>query len=277
MNHDNKTIRSADGTELHTQWWLPTDGLRAVVALVHGWSDHSGRYMNLVDRLVPVGIGVQGIDLRGHGRSTGQRGHINAWSEYRADVDALLNDVEAHFGDVPLFLFGHSMGGLVVMDYAIHHPNRQLNGLISSSPLLEQPNVSPAFVRVAKLLSRVAPNLSLNPGADPNTVSRDPAVVEKYSADPLGHNRSTPRFGMEMLATQAFVMANLDGIQYPFLLYYGTADALVPVQVSQTVLPGIGAADKTRFEYDGGYHELINDIIKAQVLDDVAVWLEAHI
>ncbi|MEM6284578.1 MAG: lysophospholipase [Chloroflexota bacterium] len=277
MNHDSKTIRSADGTQLHTQWWLPDDGLRAVVALVHGWSDHSGRYMNMVHKLVPMGIGVQGVDLRGHGRSAGQRGHINTWADFRADVIALLDDVEAHFGDVALFLYGHSMGGLIVMDYAIHHPDRPLKGLISSSPLLTPPNISPAYKTIARMLSRVAPSMSLNPGADPNTVSRDPAVVEKYSTDPLGHNRATPRLSVEMEITMGAVMANLDGIKYPFLLYYGTGDALVPAHVSQTILPSIGAEDRTRYEYADGYHELINDIIKEQVLDDVAGWLDARI
>lgn len=274
--HDTQYIRSADGTQLHVQSWLPQH-TRAVVGVVHGWSDHSGRYGNVVDALTPHGCGVYAVDLRGHGLSEGQRGHINTWDEYRGDVHAFLDLLEATYPDTPLFLMGHSTGGLIVLEYAIHHPARRLNGLIASAPLLAEPNVPGVVKLLGRVLSRVAPSFSLDPNADPNTISRDPAVVAAYKSDPLAHSRATPRLSTEMSAARDFVLANLDGITYPFLLMYGSADGLVPPHISREMFAHVGAADKTRHEYDGGYHELFNDLCKDEMLGDLVAWLDAHV
>jgi len=169
------------------------------------------------------------------------------------------------------------MGGLIVMEYAIHYPNRKLNGLIASAPLLSEPNVSPVMRELARVLSRVAPRLSLDPGTDPTTVSRDPEVIARYEADPLGHKRATPRFATEMRQAQAFVLANLEAIRYPFLLFYGSADKLVPPHVSRETFAQVGAEDKTRYEYADNRHEPINDLDKERVLNDIAAWLTGHI
>jgi alpha-beta hydrolase superfamily lysophospholipase len=281
MQHITEYLHSFDGTRLFMQSWMPDDAPRAVVAVVPGWSDHSGRYGNLVEALVPQKIGVYGLDLRGHGQSDGQRGHVNQWDEYLHDVHTYLNKLEQDYPDTPLFLMGHSMGGLVVMSYAIHHPDRKLYGIVVSSPLLAEPNVSPVIGALTRglsgVLSRVAPRLSLDPGTDPNAVSRDPEVVARYEADPLGHNRATPRFAVEMRKTQQFILANLDAICYPLLLFYGSDDALVPPHVSREIFALVGAADKTRHEYADNRHEPINDLDKERVLSDIAAWLFARI
>jgi alpha-beta hydrolase superfamily lysophospholipase len=263
--HRSEYLHSEDGTRLHVQSWLPAGGVRAGVAIVHGWSDHGGRYGNVVEHLLPHGYAVYALDLRGHGLSDGQRGHIGAWDEYRQDVHTLVTRLEREQSGAPLFLMGHSMGGLTVMEYAIHHPTRRLNGLVASSPLLAEPNVPGVLKLAGRVLSRVAPSFSLNPGADAATISRDPAVVAAYERDPLVHARATPRFSTEMSAAQEFV-----------LLLYGSDDQLVPPHVSRAMFAQVGAADKTRHEYDGGYHELFNDFVKAQMLEDLLTWLDAH-
>lgn len=276
VEHRSEYLHSEDGTRLHVQSWLPVGDVRAVVAVIHGWSDHGGRYGNVVEHLLPHGYAVYTLDLRGHGLSDGQRGHIGAWDEYRQDTHTVVNLLERQHPGTPLFLMGHSMGGLTVMEYAIHHPTRRLNGLVASSPLLAEPNVPGVLKLAGRVLSRVAPSFSLNPGADAATISRDPAVVAAYERDPLVHARATPRFSTEMSAAQEFVLANLDGVLYPFLLLYGSDDQLVPPHVSRTMFAQVGAADKTRHEYDGGYHELFNDFVKAQMLEDLTTWLDAH-
>jgi len=277
MKHQTEFLRSADGTQLFMQSWLPPDRTpEVVVGLLHGWSDHSGRYSNVVERLLPEGFGVYGIDLRGHGKSDGQRGHVNRWDEYREDAHAFVTLLERRYPQTPVFLIGHSMGGLVLLEYAVHHPGRALAGMVVSSPLLSTPNVSPALRTVGQVLSRVMPRFSINPGTDDNTLSRDPKTTNEYAADPLVHQRVSARASTEMSQAQAFTLHNLDAARYPLLLIYGDADQLVPPHVSREVFADIGAADKTRHEYEGGYHELFNDIIKQQVLDDVLAWLRQH-
>jgi alpha-beta hydrolase superfamily lysophospholipase len=220
------------------------------------------------------GYSVYALDLRGHGRSGGQRGHVEGWSDYRGDLRRFTDMLYAM--GPPVFLLGHSMGGLAVLDYAVHFPDDPLCGLVVSSPLIDTPNVSPVIIRLLDVLARVAPRFSLDPGADSGTLSRDPAVAASYDADPLVHGRVTPRASVAMRGTQAFVLANLDAVQYPYLLVYGEADALVPTAMTAASFRQVGAADKTVHAYTGGYHELMNDTNKAEVLADILDWLDAH-
>ncbi|MFZ4814958.1 MAG: alpha/beta hydrolase [Phototrophicaceae bacterium] len=277
MQHTSEMIASNDGTRLYLQSWSPETPPRAVVPFVHGWNDHSGRYMNLVNALIPAGFAAIGVDLRGNGKSEGQAGYINRWEEYRADITALLDTVSSRYPNVPQFLLGHSNGGLAVMDYVIHHPDRPLRGLLLSSPFLAEAKVSPIMSAAAKVLSSIAPRFSMNPGADVNTISRDPAVVQAYVNDPLLVSLATPRFATENTIARAFVLANLDAIQLPTLCMYGSADGLVPPQVTRDAFVKIGSQDKTRHEYEGSYHELINDLDKEKVLADIVVWLTARL
>ena len=280
IKHNSGYLTSSDNTRLYYQTWLPeTDPPHAILAVVHGWSEHSGRYTNLVNGVVPNGFGVHAIDLRGNGESDGQRGHVNAWADYRNDIHTFLTSVLDTYSDtdVPVFLFGHSLGGLAVMDYIIHHPNVPINGLISSSPLLAEPKISKLVVFLLRRLSNIMPTLSLDPNADAATISRDPDWVAHITADPLGHERTTPRTAVEMEVARDFVLSNLDAITLPFLVIYGNADGLVPQETTRNMFEHIGADDKTRYEYDGGYHELINDIDKEQVFNDLCEWMTARL
>ena len=278
MKHETEFIRSTDGTQLYLQHWQqPSGAPKAVLGVIHGWSDHGGRYMHLVQQIVPAGIAVYALDLRGHGKSDGQRGHIDRWNDYRADAHTFVTLMENRFADTPVFMLGHSMGGLVLLEYAIHQPGHALNGLIASSPLLAQPNVTPGLAQVGRVLARVVPRFSMNPGANKNTLSRDPKIAIKYEQDPLVHQRVSVRAATEMSNTQDFTLDNLDAVHYPLLLIYGDADQLVPPHMSRDAFEHIGAADKTRKEYAGGYHELFNDIIREQVIADVLDWINSRL
>ena len=269
---------STDGTQLMYRAWSPASPPRAVVALVHGWSDHAGRYEGLANTLTEAGMTVYAMDLRGHGLSDGQRGHVNRFEAFRQDVYSFLRTLRHQYpAGPPLFLLGHSLGGLITMDYAIHFPDEPLQGVIASSPLLSQPSVSPVMVGLLRVLARLAPRLGVNPGTDADTLSRDPAVVAAYLADPLVHQKATPRFALEIETAQQFVLSHADGLQHPFLLLYGSEDRLVPPHITRDSFGNVGAANKTRHEYDGGYHELFNDIIKDDVIADLREWLEAHL
>lgn len=278
MAHDEGTFRGAGGIELYEQRWLPDAGeARAVVAIVHGFGEHSGRYTNMVDRLVPAGYAVYAFDLRGHGRSPGQRGHVDRWTEYREDVGAFVCHVSEREPGRPLFLLGHSMGGLIVLEYAEQHPEG-LRGVIASGPLLAQPGISPVKLALGRVISRVYPRFSLDTGLDVTAISRDPAVVEAYRKDPLVHGRGTARLSTEIAAAQARTLAGAPTWTLPLLIIHGAADRLAPATGSRAFFERVPAGvDKERDEIPDGAHEPHNDTSQRQALDILQGWLDRHL
>ena len=233
--------------------------------------------MNLVNGVLPHNFGVYAVDLRGNGESDGQRGHINAWADYRDDIHMFLTAVVHQHKDVPVFLLGHSMGGLAVMDYIIHHPDAPIHGLIVSSPLLSDPDVSQFLLFLLPRIAKLMPKFSLNPGVDWTTVSRDSEWVEFVRNDPHTHERTTPRTGTELVKTRDAVLENLNWITLPFLLVYGSADRLVPPEMTRDMFEQVASADKTQFEYESSYHEVHNDLDKERLLNDLCAWIIARL
>ena len=176
MRQPQGSFRGSGDLELFWQTWLPDTKPRAVVAIVHGFGEHSGRYGNVVNYLVPRGFAVAAYDLRGHGRSQGPRGLILSWDEYRDDTRLFLESVRPDSPGAPVFLYGHSLGGLIALDYVLHMPEG-LRGVIASGPVLGPPGVSPFLLMLARVLTVVTPRLSLDSGLDATALSRDPAVV----------------------------------------------------------------------------------------------------
>jgi len=243
---------------------------------VHGFGEHSGRYTNIVQALIPHDIAVCAFDLRGHGRSSGQRGHVQHWSEFRQDVRAFLRHVRETVAAVPLFLFGHSMGGLIVLDYALAYPEG-LAGVIASGPVLGQPGVSPVLLWLSRVISRLYPRFSLNTHLDASALSRDPEVVRAYEADPLVHSKASARLGTELTATVERVQAQASQWHLPLLILHGSEDRLAPPEGSRAFFERVPIEDKTYMVYPGGYHESHNDIHKDQAIGDLLRWLEAHL
>ncbi len=276
MEHREGTFQGTNALELFYQCWRPDGAPRATLAIVHGFGEHSGRYMNVVQHFVPRGYAIYGLDHRGHGRSPGPRGHINAWDEYRDDVRAFTQLAAAQEPQIPVFLWGHSLGGLIALEYALHYPEG-LRGVIASAPLLGQAGVSPILIALARVLSRLAPKFSLSTGLDATTLSRDPAVAPAYTSDPLVHSLATPRLSTEITAAQEWTLAHAGEWRLPLLLFFGTADRLVPPANTRRFFDAVTWADKQKIEYEGAYHEVHNDIIYPQVMADVDQWLEVHL
>ena len=166
MKHSEGNFKGANDLNLFYQSWLPDSGTKAIIAIVHGFGEHSGRYMNLVNHVLPQGFIVYGFDHRGHGRSEGNRGHIMDWSEFREDIKLFLQLIRSQENELPLFLMGHSMGGLIVLNYILHHPEENINSVIVSAPLLVQPAISPIIILISKILSRVWPRFSIDTKLD---------------------------------------------------------------------------------------------------------------
>jgi alpha-beta hydrolase superfamily lysophospholipase len=268
-------ITGAGHMQLYTQAWLPSTPPRGVVALVHGFGEHCGRYNYLAEALTGASYALSSFDHRGHGHSPGLRGHIDNWQQLLDDVHASLPAAEALAPAAPLFLMGHSLGGLIALNYAIRYP-QALRGVIASAPLLAQPNVAPWMSYLAKALSRLKPDFTLDTGLKADTISRDPAEVKRYCDDPYVHSRASARFGTELSAAQAWTQAHAADLSVPLLLYHGDGDPLVPIAGSRTFFSNVQVADKQWIEWPGGYHESHNDLHRAEVFSAVVAWLDKH-
>ncbi len=274
MIHSQGSMQGVGGITLFTQTWQPDGDEKAILALVHGIGEHSDRYANLVEHLVPRGYAIHTFDLRGHGRSQGKRGYINSWDEYRQDIKLFLSETQKTHADKKLFLMGHSLGGLMVLNYALHHP-QGLAGVIASAPALAQTGVSPWMLTLARLLSSIAPAMTIKTTLDASMISRIPAVVEAYRCDPLVHDLGTPRLGTELAATMQWTSTRAAEFHLPLLILHGADDRIVPASCSRAFFENAPSKIKKRLEYPGGYHEPHNDLQASQAVQDIGDWLDA--
>jgi alpha-beta hydrolase superfamily lysophospholipase len=281
MKHNEGTFKGAAGLDLYYQSWQPGGAARAALAIIHGLGEHSGRYMNIVNHLVPKGYAIYALDHRGHGRSPGPRAFVNSWSEFSDDVGALCQLVAEQQPGVPFFLMGHSMGGNIVLNYILHHPTSHhpdgVRAIIASAPAVGKLDVPPILATLSRLLSGILPKLSVATGLDATAVSRDTAVVQAYQNDPLVHGQGTPRFATEFAKSAEWAMAHAAEFKPPLLLIHGEADRLVNGQASRDFYARVPHKDKKLIIYEGGYHESHNDIEYERVVQDIENWLEAHL
>ena len=267
-----ETFQSADGLELYYQSWQPQASAKAVLVVVHGHGGHSGIFTKMVEYFVARNYVIYSFDLRGHGRSPGQRGYINSWAEYRADLAAFLELVKTHQPNLTLFLIGQSMGGTIALDYVLRKSSR-LQGLILLSPALGL-TVSPWKLLIGKLLSRIQPHFALDAGIDMSSGSRDRSVVAANAQDPLRHGQGTARLATELLQTIDWVQAHAHKLQVPLLILHGGADQVTPLESSRLFFERVIIADKEMYEYPESYHELHNDLNYQEVFTDIEKWLE---
>ena len=262
--------------EIFYRRWGPASP-RAVVLGIHGLGEHSGRYQNVVDALCPRGFALYIHDLRGHGRSGGKRGHVTAFSEYLTDTRRTLEAVRKAEPEKPLFLLGHSMGGLIAMRYATLYPEG-LRGLVLSSASLKIKGEVPAVkAALGRLFSRLIPGLAMSNGLDPNQISRDRAVVKAYIDDPLVHDRVSARWVTEFVDAIAAAHREASSLSLPIQILQAGEDDLVDASGSRELFETITVKDRGLRVYDGYFHEIFNDLGKERVLDDLAAWLEERI
>ena len=284
MTHATDTLTSPDGLRLFVRRWTPDRPTRAVVVLAHGLHEHSGRYAYVASALMRRGIAVRALDLRGHGKSDGPRGQIETFSDLQDDLGTLLDATLTEVADpesraeAPVFLMGHSLGGLVVAATVVDRGTAGLAGVILSSPLLRVPDdTAPLMKKVAPYVSKWFPNA---PAAriDPADLSRDPAVGRAYKEDPLTINRGVrARMAFEILQTTERVRQHPEAFRVPLYLFHGTADRLTDPQGTEALAPRAATDDVTLTLYDGFFHETLNEPERDQVVDALADWIEAHI
>ena len=274
--HREGRIDAAWGGQVYWQSWEPPSP-KAVVVIAHGLAEHSGRYAHVGERLAAAGYAVTAGDHRGHGRTEGSRGNIERMSEVLADLDTVLRLAWADHPDLPVFLVGHSLGGLIALDYVISVGQEHLRGLVLSAPAVDPSVGSGAEKVMARVLSGILPNLPVTP-LDATAVSRDPEVVAAYRSDPLNYlGRIRVRTGAEALASVDRVIEGLPGVRLPLLVMQGTEDRLVSPKGAETIRERAGSSDITHRTYPGLFHEIFNEPEQGAVLDDLVEWLDAHV
>lgn len=263
------------GERLFVRTWLPPGAPRAAVIFVHGLGDHSGLHQVLGERLEPLGIAVVAPDLRGNGRSPGPRGHVERWDRFRQDLRCLFIRTRAACPDIPLFLMGFSLGGLVVLDYALHYPDG-VRGVIAVAPPLGELGVPRVLLALGRVVSRIWPGFSLPTGMDLNGLSRDPQVVHDVVTDPLFHRLGSARLSTEVSGTITELQEQAPGFPLPILLLHGAADRMVAPEGSRRFIARVRHPDARLIEYPGAYHALLADLDREQVLADLCDWIAAR-
>ncbi|MGH3467740.1 MAG: lysophospholipase [Thermocrispum sp.] len=274
--HADGRFTGAAGLQIYWQSWLPGGEPVGVVVILHGYAEHSGRYQHVAAALNAAGYAVYALDHHGHGRSDGPRANVGGFAGLLTDVDRLVRLAAANHAGLPVFLLGHSMGGLVAVAYVLSDVRYDLAGLVVSAPAIEVAVGSPAEKVAARVLSRVVPNLPVTP-FDSGPISRDPQVVAAYDADPLVYRGKIKiRTGAETLGTADRVQAALAKVDLPTLVMHGGDDRVVPLAGSQLLAEKAGSQDLTFTVYDGLYHEIFNEPEQQTVLADTVAWLEAR-
>lgn len=266
------------GGEIFWQSWPAPGGapVKSAVVIAHGVSEHSGRYAHVARRLNGAGYDVFALDHRGHGRSDGGGANIGRIASAVADIGTLIGIAREVSSGPRLFLLGHSMGGALALQFALER-QRELDGLVLSAPAAALEAASRFELVAGRALSVVAPGLGVFP-VDPSAVSRDPVVVSDYESDPLNYHRKLPaRTVAELARAIESFPDRLPGLTLPLLVMVGTADLLVPPDASRMVAERAGSADKRLIEYDGLYHEILNEPEQDKVMDDLVAWLDAHL
>ncbi|UKO96363.1 alpha/beta hydrolase [Nostoc sp. UHCC 0870] len=277
--HNQSVFPSVGGLKLYYQSWFPEGNVKAVLVIVHGLGGHSDKYSHIVEHLVPKQYAIYSLDLRGHGRSPGRRGHINNWAEFREDLRAFLQLIPTQQPQVPVFLLGHSLGAVIVLDYVLRYPQEAstLQGVITLAPAIGKVGVSKFRLLVGRLMSRVWPSFTLNTGLDLAAASRDEKVLVAYKQDSLRHTFASARLATEYFATVAWIYHHAPEWQVPLLILHGGADKVALPEGGEIFYQLVNSPDKLRIEYPGAYHELQDDLNYQEVLTDLENWLEKHL
>lgn len=277
MQHTESSFTGGNGTRIVYDVWSPEDAPVAILVLAHGLGEHARRYDHVAERLTDLGIVVYAPDHRGHGRSGGKRLHARTMAEFTDDLDTLFDIATSSHPGLPAFLLGHSMGGAIALAYALDHQDR-LTALVLSGPALVVTTGTPKpVVELGKLIGRVLPDVPVQK-LDSKAVSRDPAVVAAYDADPLVHHGLVPAgIARVLVLNEESVAQRLPDLALPLLVLHGSADTLADPAGTELVADRAGSDDLTKKVYDGLFHEVFNEPENDRVLGDLVDWLRPRI
>ena len=272
---NEQTFEGVGGLKIATRSWQPEGSVRGIMILVHGFNSHSGYFAWPAEQFAGDGFAVYALDHRGRGKSEGERWYVEKFSDYLGDVDKLVGIARSENPGVPVYMLGHSVGGVITSSYVFEH-QQEIEGFICESWAYDVglPNlVQLAFEGVARL----APHLPLY-SLKNEIFSRDPIVVAQMDNDPLIKNEKQPaETASEVLKAAARLKENMPNIKVPVFIIHGTDDKATLPRGSQYFYDNVGSEDKTLKLYEGGYHDLLNDIDKETVMADILAWVNERV
>lgn len=272
-------VRTKDGLNLQVRTWAPEGEPRAVVLVVHGVGEHAGRYQRYADTLTAAGALVLAPDHRGHGRSEGIRGHVDGFATYVSDLEAVLREGRpGGLAELPLFVLGHSLGGLITLLFAMDRGGRGIAGLVISNPAIRDRVEAPAWKRwLGRKLSGILPELRLGTGLDASLLSRDEAEVQAYKDDPLVHGLVSSRFYTSLLAAGEHVRGMASALTVPTLWILSGDDRICDAEAARSFAQSLPQQRTEVLWLPGSRHEPHNDHDRGQVFSTVARWLGQQI
>ncbi len=271
-----ETITASDGLRLYLRRH-EASAPRGEIVIVHGFGEHSGRYGALTEHLLANQYSVTAYDQRGHGLSDGLPGHVEAFSEYDEDLNKVISLTRSRAAGRPLFIIGHSMGGLVALRYLARRGGA-VAGAIISAPLIAVAIPVPAHkLMIARVGARFAPRLRLDNEINPADLSRDPEVGRAYAADPHVNRKVSTKWFAEATHAMEEVKAWAGQIRTPVFVMHGTKDRLASLDATKALFDQIASSDKELAIYDGYYHELFNEPEKRELFERASLWLSQRV
>jgi len=274
MVHNEYLWKAKDRTTIYGQCWQPDTEPVAIINLIHGLGEHSSRYEHWATRFTEEGYAVVSIDYRGHGKSGGKKGHAANYKKLMNDITLLNRKSAALFPEIPVILYGHSLGGNLAINYVMRNTTRKFAALIVTSPWLKLARKPPKIqILAAKIIDRIFPSLTQSNGLSPKHLTHDEHVVKTYKDDPLVHNRISVHLFLEVNNAAKFALKSIYKINIPFLLMHGSKDKITSHLASQIFVEN--TSKKTTFKlWEGMFHELHNETENDKVFRFIHHWLE---
>lgn len=271
-------FNSQDGLELFAHAFPTEEEPKAVLCIVHGHGEHILRYEHAAKVFNQAGYSVIGFDHRGHGQSDGPRGHIPSYEILMDDVTRFRNEVNEYYPHLPHFIWGHSMGGNIVLNYVLRHADKigqQLSGVIATGPWLKLAFEPPALqVTLARMMNKIAPAFAQDSGLETSALARDPEVVRAYEQDSLVHSKASARFFVEMFESGLWALEHANEFSQSLLLMHGGSDRITSPDASKAFAEKAPADKVTLKVWDGFYHELHNEPEKDEVFNTMLEWMD---
>jgi acylglycerol lipase len=264
--------KTNDNIHVYARYWAAKTDVKGTICLVHGLGEHIGRYTYMGEFFSAAGYAFLAADMRGHGKSQGQRGHTPSMEALQEDISTLLDEAQKRLHDTPLFLYGHSLGGTLVLSYCTRL-QPPIRGVISTGPLLRPGFEPPAWkLSLGRMMRNLWPTLAMSNELDRDGLSRDPEVVHAYNTDPLVHDRVSARLGIDMLEEGRWLLKNGSDLNVPALLMQGSEDRVCSPQASQEFAQKTESMCTLKL-WEGLYHEIHNEPEKDMVLQYALQWM----
>ena len=271
LDNTSYTISASDGINLFVRDHSVKNSNK-VILFIHGLGEHSGRYLNLIKDFNDKNISVFTIDIRGHGKSEGKRGHSPFYEQLMSDIQYFVQHVTNKTSKQKYFLYGHSMGGNLVINYSLQK-DEKINGIIATSPFIKSAIKSSRIkLFIAKLFQNIIPSLTLNNGIDINGISRNLQVIENYVNDPLNHNQISVQLGLDIISSGIYALEHSQDIAVPMIVFHGKKDRLTSYHSSKKLVENSGSNIKF-IGFKDAYHEIHNEPEKKELLRNIFDWI----